>query len=435
MYDINKALQNLSSALDDVSIAIGDKDNNFFDLELIKQIDFLTNREIGLRDRIYNEYSKHGPEWASEGYRSAAQALSSITHDTISNTKKSLTRIELLNELSPVQDAFEKGEINTEHVNHLSVLYNDKFYRDDLVLELDLLLENAKVLTAHKFSTALKHWKYMIQDLHEKNDGTLVRYNRRKLSFWQTSVGDWIIEGVLDPQTGELLNRSLEHITSKIYDNSSNEQREDFEIQQANVDALAYLAQGYITNNTCAVEVNLEGSSDIYGTVGTKAYNYAAPLTADITIDIEQLSSSKTTKEFLKETLTGKTPIARAHQKTFIKQILCDTTASFPIIDAERNINLGRKVRLAPLRMKKQLSLLNNQCEVDGCGVPAKWCDAHHVKHWLYGGETKIENLTLLCKRHHTLVHNDKDFEQQLSKRISNKREQPVVFDRLFNTG
>ena len=31
--------------------------------------------------------------------------------------------------------------------------------------------------------------------------------------------------------------------------------------------------------------------------------------------------------------------------------------------------------------------------------------DAHHVKHWADGGETKLDNLVLLCRRHHRLIH------------------------------
>jgi predicted restriction endonuclease len=33
------------------------------------------------------------------------------------------------------------------------------------------------------------------------------------------------------------------------------------------------------------------------------------------------------------------------------------------------------------------------------------WIDAHHVLHWGHGGETNLENLVLLCCRHHWKVH------------------------------
>ena len=34
-----------------------------------------------------------------------------------------------------------------------------------------------------------------------------------------------------------------------------------------------------------------------------------------------------------------------------------------------------------------------------------RFVDAHHIKHWSAGGETSLDNLMLLCSRHHRLVH------------------------------
>ena len=33
-------------------------------------------------------------------------------------------------------------------------------------------------------------------------------------------------------------------------------------------------------------------------------------------------------------------------------------------------------------------------------------CHAHHVQHWIDGGETSLDNLILLCGHHHRLIHN-----------------------------
>ncbi len=31
----------------------------------------------------------------------------------------------------------------------------------------------------------------------------------------------------------------------------------------------------------------------------------------------------------------------------------------------------------------------------------------NHIQHWADGGETSMENLVLLCRRHHRLVHEE----------------------------
>ena len=38
-------------------------------------------------------------------------------------------------------------------------------------------------------------------------------------------------------------------------------------------------------------------------------------------------------------------------------------------------------------------------------GCTARRCDAHHVEHWIDGGATTLDNLVLLCRRHHRAVH------------------------------
>jgi hypothetical protein len=35
-------------------------------------------------------------------------------------------------------------------------------------------------------------------------------------------------------------------------------------------------------------------------------------------------------------------------------------------------------------------------------------CDAHHLHHRAHGGTTTIDNLVLLCRRHHVLWHSGK---------------------------
>ncbi len=38
-------------------------------------------------------------------------------------------------------------------------------------------------------------------------------------------------------------------------------------------------------------------------------------------------------------------------------------------------------------------------------GCELRFCDAHHIVHWADGGGTRLDNVVLLCRRHHRAVH------------------------------
>ena len=47
----------------------------------------------------------------------------------------------------------------------------------------------------------------------------------------------------------------------------------------------------------------------------------------------------------------------------------------------------------------------DRHCRFPGCDRPAHWCEGHHVWFWDHGGPTRIDNLVLLCTRHHHHLH------------------------------
>ncbi len=68
-------------------------------------------------------------------------------------------------------------------------------------------------------------------------------------------------------------------------------------------------------------------------------------------------------------------------------------------------LNVGRKTRTVPPAIRRALDHRDGGCRFPGCGL--RFCDAHHIKHWADGGETRLDNLVLLCRRHHRTVHED----------------------------
>ena len=66
-------------------------------------------------------------------------------------------------------------------------------------------------------------------------------------------------------------------------------------------------------------------------------------------------------------------------------------------------LNVGRKTRTVPAPMRRALTARDKRCLFPGC--TARRCDAHHLVHWADGGATALDNLILVCRRRHRLVH------------------------------
>lgn len=60
-----------------------------------------------------------------------------------------------------------------------------------------------------------------------------------------------------------------------------------------------------------------------------------------------------------------------------------------------------RHERLATGAVRMAVVARDRGCAFPGCGRPAAQTEAHHIVEWAHGGETVLENLVLLCPRHH----------------------------------
>ena len=88
------------------------------------------------------------------------------------------------------------------------------------------------------------------------------------------------------------------------------------------------------------------------------------------------------------------------------RHIACDADLTEFIPDARGNLlNYERRRRIVPARLSQALKLRDhNRCRFPGC-AHQRYVEAHHVRHWIDGGETRLENLVLLCSAHHRLLH------------------------------
>jgi hypothetical protein len=89
-----------------------------------------------------------------------------------------------------------------------------------------------------------------------------------------------------------------------------------------------------------------------------------------------------------------------------VRRLACDATASRVTVGPSGEpLDVGRAVRTIPPAMRRALVVRDGGCRFPGCDRPPEWTDGHHLRHWADGGETKLDNLVLLCRRHHRVVH------------------------------
>ena len=83
---------------------------------------------------------------------------------------------------------------------------------------------------------------------------------------------------------------------------------------------------------------------------------------------------------------------------------IADEADIWPIILDRHGVPLalGRSQRLASKGQTMALTARDGGCSFPGCTHPPQWCDRHHIVDWILGGATDLENLTLLCRYHHT---------------------------------
>jgi hypothetical protein len=194
--------------------------------------------------------------------------------------------------------------------------------------------------------------------------------------YHRTSAGRMRFTGNVEPETAELLDAMLsplskpQPVSDTIPDQRSMGQR---------------LGDGF-----CAVVHAAAHSSDqLPGEGGQRP-------TINVTVDYEKLVAGIGHATF---ELGDPIPTAA------VRRLACDAHLIPMVLGTDSvPLDLGRTHRLVTPRLRRALIARDRGCAMPGCTLRARWCDAHHLRAWLDGGATDINNLVLLCRRHHRLI-------------------------------
>jgi hypothetical protein len=233
------------------------------------------------------------------------------------------------------------------------------------------LAATARRQDAARFARVVRTWVARVAPAEFERD-TEKRYDSRWLSISETFGGMRSIQGMLDPESGALVEEALAALVAA---NAADDTRTR---DQQRADALTELVR---TATVCA-------SSPASGAARPEILVHVPTLLADPTAP--------------PATYDGGRPLAPAA----FERLACDAQLRRLVLDPDGTpVELGRATRVVPPPLRKLVALRDGGCRYPGCVRRPAFCEAHHVVFWRHGGTTDASNLVLLCRYHHHLVH------------------------------
>jgi hypothetical protein len=89
-----------------------------------------------------------------------------------------------------------------------------------------------------------------------------------------------------------------------------------------------------------------------------------------------------------------------------LDRIMCDCDITRVVMAGDSEVlDVGRAQRTVSRAQWTALVARDRQCVAPYCDAPPQRCEAHHRRRWGEGGSTDIDNLELLCWKHHRERH------------------------------
>jgi hypothetical protein len=226
------------------------------------------------------------------------------------------------------------------------------------------LLEKALENSAGKFYYICNHYRHAA-DRKGYEAEQAEQVENRRLWISKCDDGTVLLSGTFDPEGGAAILTKLDPLARKsgAHDDRGREKRYG--------DALVELASGGGSQAQIQVTSSIETHLGLAGAPAADMEHSPVPI------------SSKT-----------------------MERLACDSSIARILLDSESTvIDVGRSKRVVSEPGRRALAARDGHCRWPGCERPASWSAAHHVVHWIHGGTTDLDNLILLCHRHHWMVH------------------------------
>src|SRR5438477_4796596 len=269
-----------------------------------------------------------------------------------------------LAELPLTHAAFSRGELSYAKVSVLTRIAQPETEQR--------LLELAEAMTASQLQRAVGAYRQL------SREEAAEQHKREFLDYFWTDDGSLSLRALLAAEDGALVLRALDAGREALWERGrADSSSEEEHARPSNAEALVATADLALARSD-----RDRTSVDRYQVV--------------VHVDAQTLA----------EVVDGRCELAdgRPLAAETARRLSCDGS----LVELhERNgepLSLGRKRRTISPALRRALAARDRGCRFPGCDN-TRFVDGHHVRHWSQGGETNLDNLVSLCRRHHRLLH------------------------------
>ena len=325
-----------------------------------------------------------------------------------------------LGELPKLSDAMRRGRISYSKVRAVTRVATP----DNEQTLLDVALAG----TAEHVEQIARSWRRVDRSAEQAEERQ--RDAGRSLRTWVGDDGMVVVRGRLTPEVGAVLRRALEAACDE-----AGRAAADGGAAAAAADAVARADEQPTLGQRQADAIGMVAEAALAGGLdkGTAGDRYQVVLHVDAAALAEPRDVPAGTRATRRRRRTsGPCPGARlapsgstapaapaAGSQTVLdeaggihvsgetaRRVACDAaTVMMGHGPGGEILDVGRRTRTLSPALRRALAARDRQCRFPGCGNLR--CDAHHVEHWADGGRTALDNLVLLCRRHHRAVHEE----------------------------
>jgi hypothetical protein len=311
--------------------------------------------------------------WRRGAFTSAASWAQDRCHMAWGAARERLEVARALEEGMPrTKKAFSSGELSYARVRHLAkgaVAHPEAFLTNE-----EELLSSVRESSPVEVRKAVEAWSHGLDEeaaLRQANH----RYRRRRLDLSVTPAGMTRLEGELDPE-GAQVGAAIRSLAEEAARTATPE--DPTTSAQRRADALVEICREHLG--------------------GDGAGAGRSPVQLSVIVDLARLEGGEGRAEFEDgEPMAAETA----------RRLACDASVSRVIVrGVSQPLDVGRATRAPPAAVRRAVALRDRGCRFAGCDRPNSWCDSHHLDHWVRDlGPTATDNLVMLCRAHHRMVH------------------------------